>query len=69
MREYGYLEFMCNNTDHVAGNESTFQIMCPPNGTFPTIYEYPVMGPNGTYSDTVPDIVLDDTKKIVNKEC
>ena len=50
VREYGFLEYTCNNTDHVAGNQSTFRIQCPTSGQFPTIYEYPVMDPDGNYS-------------------
>ena len=50
VREYSFLEYTCNNTDHVAGTESTFRIQCPPNGTLPTLYEYPVKDADGNYS-------------------
>ena len=40
VREYSFLEYTCNNTAHVSGNTSTFQVQCPPSGQFPTVYEY-----------------------------
>ena len=67
VREYSYLEYTCNNTAHVSGNTSTFQIQCPPSGQFPTVYEYPVLGPDGNYSQDIGSPVLDDTRKIINQ--
>ena len=67
VREYSFVEFTCNNTDHVAGNKSTFRVQCPPAGSFPTVYEYPVKEEDGNYSVRFVSPVLDNTRKIVNE--
>ena len=66
VREYSFLEYTCNNTAHVSGNTSTFQVQCPPSGQFPTVYEYPYLDPDGNYSSKF-DPVLDDTRKVINQ--
>ena len=50
VREYGYMEYFCNNTDHVADTSATFRFNCPSSGVFPDIYEYPVKEYDGNYS-------------------
>ena len=65
MREYGFIEFSCNDTDQVADTASTFLWQCPPSGQFPAIYERPVLDADGNYSARFPDSLFTDSSRSI----
>ena len=65
MREYGFIEFSCNDTDQVADTASTFLWQCPPSGQFPSIYERPVLDADGNYSTRFPDSLFTDSSRSI----